>query len=310
MAWLAWEYMAETVRRGQGQGDVRAAGHDRRDAGQPLRRSSRRQQRSRRSCTCPRRRSSRPSRRGPRARSTPPESAAAVGQGTDATPGGRNRRPVTRSDTPVRSRYGVMPPFQNAPPAAEQHAQVDVLRLRDDAVVEHQPDLLGQRDPGAVEHLVGGLRAVPARPQAPRPRGRRRACRPPRRRRRSCRRRPAPGTRARRRTGRGTPRAASAPCAARRPDRPAASSTSGDIGSPSGSSAASATSNGVPSSMAAMTSPSAPGDQPVEDERRRVLDQHAGLLELLADGERRGQRRVVGPLRRARPRAAAARRPG
>ena len=39
-----------------------------------------------------------------------------------------------------------------------------------------------------------------------------------------------------------------------------------------------------------------PGQQPVDHERRRVLDQHARLAQRLADGERGGQRGVVGPL--------------
>jgi hypothetical protein len=44
-------------------------------------------------------------------------SSDAQAVGTDATPGARKRLPVTSSDTPARSRYGVMPPRWNGHPA-------------------------------------------------------------------------------------------------------------------------------------------------------------------------------------------------
>ena len=53
-----------------------------------------------------------------------------------------------------------------------------------------------------------------------------------------------------------------------------------------------------------------PGEQPVDHERRGVRDQHAGLLQRLADGERGGQRRRRRSARPARSPAAAAPRPG
>src|SRR5205823_11516067 len=46
------------------------------------------------------------------------------------------------------------------PPGAEDHAQVDVLRLRDDTLVEHQPRLLGQRGQRPRPYLFGGQRLV------------------------------------------------------------------------------------------------------------------------------------------------------
>ncbi len=46
----------------------------------------------------------------PQARASHEPALAPALYGSDATPFGRNRRPVTRSETPVRSRYGVIPP--------------------------------------------------------------------------------------------------------------------------------------------------------------------------------------------------------
>ena len=77
-----------------------------------------------------------------------------------ASPGGRSRRPSTRSETPVRSRYGVMPPRWNGQPAAQDQAQVDVHRSLDHALGQHQPDLLGQRVQRPVADLLGGARPV------------------------------------------------------------------------------------------------------------------------------------------------------
>ena len=51
------------------------------------------------------------------------------------------------------------------PARAEDHAQVDVLGGGDDALVEHDPDLLRQPLQGAREHLGAGGRAVAAAEQ-------------------------------------------------------------------------------------------------------------------------------------------------
>ena len=71
------------------------------------------------------------------------EACSAAQAGSVATPGGANRRPVARSETPVRSRYGVIPPSQNGQPAPVIIAEVDVGGIGDDALVQDQPGLLG-----------------------------------------------------------------------------------------------------------------------------------------------------------------------
>ena len=58
---------------------------------------------------------------------------------------GRNRLPVTRSEMPVRSRYGVTPPRWNGQPAPRIMHRSMSCGLGDDALVQHEPDLLGQR---------------------------------------------------------------------------------------------------------------------------------------------------------------------
>ncbi len=120
-----------------------------------------------------------------------------------------------------------MPPRWNGQPAPSIMHRSMSWRLGHDALVEHQPDLLGR------------ARRAPGRAPAPRSavappllehRGDLRVdlgVEPSARRSRSCPpRRPGRGS-PRRRTGPGTPRAASRTRAARRPGRPAASSTSG-----------------------------------------------------------------------------------
>ena len=51
-------------------------------------------------------------------------------RGTFATPSGRTGGRGPARSSPVRSRYGVMPAEVEAPPGAEDHAQVDLLRGR------------------------------------------------------------------------------------------------------------------------------------------------------------------------------------
>ena len=59
--------------------------------------------------------------------------------GVEATPRGRNRRPVTRSAMPVRSRYGVIPPRWNGQPAPRIRQRSMSCGVGDDALVQHQP---------------------------------------------------------------------------------------------------------------------------------------------------------------------------
>ena len=205
---------------------------------------------------------------------------------------------MTFSDTPERSSSGVMPPFQNENPAPRIIAQVDVLRPRDDALVEHQPDLLGQGGEDPLAHLVLGQHDRLGRDLQQRraPRGRRPACPRARRRTPSCRpRRPGAGS-PRRRTGPGRPRAASRRRAARPPGRPGRAARTATSAGRAPPSARSATSSGVPSSTTPVTSPRQRVSSRLTTNAGASLHQHAGLLQRPADGERRGQRRVVGPL--------------
>ena len=79
-----------------------------------------------------------------------------------ATPGGRNRCPVTRSDTPCPVQVRRDAAEVERPAGAEQHRQVDVADvLGDDALVEHQPDLLGERVQRPAADLLLGRAAAP-----------------------------------------------------------------------------------------------------------------------------------------------------
>ncbi len=53
-----------------------------------------------------------------------------------------------------------MPPRWNGQPGAQDQAQVDVLRLGDHPLVEHQPHLLGQRVERSLAYLLGGQRLI------------------------------------------------------------------------------------------------------------------------------------------------------
>ncbi len=75
-------------------------------------------------------------------------------------PAAANRRPVARSDTPDRSRYGVIPPSQNGQPAPVIIARSMSCGIGDDALIEDQPGLLRQRLQGPLPHLLAGRRAI------------------------------------------------------------------------------------------------------------------------------------------------------
>ena len=82
---------------------------------------------------------------------------------------------------PGAVQVGRDPAEVEGPAGAQDHAQVDVLGSRDDALVEHQPDLLGQRLQGALADLARRSTGGRPRPGWPRPTHRRwsRAGRPP-----------------------------------------------------------------------------------------------------------------------------------
>jgi hypothetical protein len=72
-----------------------------------------------------------------------------------ATPGSRKRLPVTLSDMPLRSRYGVIPPRLGWPSGAGEHAQVDVLWFGDHAFVQHEPGFLREGGEHPLADLLG-----------------------------------------------------------------------------------------------------------------------------------------------------------
>ena len=219
--------------------------------------------------------------------------------------------PVTASATPVRSRYGVIPPRWNGQPAPEDHAQVDVLRLGDDAVVEHEPRLLGEGAEGPLADLLLGQRD--RRPAAAAPWSRRR--RTGGRARPSCRCPARPASTSRRRFSDTWYRAGNAACRVSRDvQRDGRADELQQDERRHRQAERRQRAVGDLDGRALVDGPrhlaEEPGEEPVDDEGRRVLDEHAGLLELLADGERRRERGVVGALGRGRPRPAAAPRPG
>ena len=94
----------------------------------------------------------------------------------------------------------------------------------------------------------------------------------------------------RRRTGPGTPRAASRRRAARRPGRPAAAARTATSAGRAGRARGRRPRTACPRRRPSMTSPRKRVSSRLTTKRGRVLDQHARLLQRLADGERGGQR--------------------
>ena len=193
-----------------------------------------------------------------------------------------------------------MPPRWNGQPAPRIMHRSMSCGLGDDALVEHQPrsPRPARRSARSRTCSVGRAARSPCAQQrrdlgVDVPAGRAR----PRRRRPRL---PAATSRRRfsrdARSGPGTPRAASRRRAARSPGRPAASSTNGDIGRPSGASARSATSSGVPSSTRPVTSPRKRVSSRLTTNAGASLTSTQVFFSVLADGERGGQRRVVGAL--------------
>src|SRR5690606_912159 len=90
--------------------------------------------------------------------------------------GCRNGGHAGREDAPVVELLGEAgavegggyAPGGDRPAGAEDHAQVDVLRRGDHALLEHDADLLGERAERAQPHLLGRGRAVAAGEDGPR----------------------------------------------------------------------------------------------------------------------------------------------
>ena len=222
------------------------------------------------SCRVVRRpRSGRP---GPR-EEVPGGRPTAVGQaGTLATPGGSRRRPSTRSECAlaVEQRGEAAVPELEA--GAGDHREVDVHRGLDDALGEHEPDLLGEHAEDPLAHLLDGEldRVLGLLGAAPRPPGRARAGRPPSGSTRACRPRRRGAAWGRRGTGRRRRGAASRCCAARsraRRARGGRTAASARARRPRGR----PTATGVPSSTMRRELAHEAAEEAVDDERRRVL---------------------------------------